>query len=59
MCKSDLKKYFLYFIAYLEIIAIIYDDLCHAIDHKKTGGSGSTRTTSKSGDASGRSSGQH
>jgi hypothetical protein len=52
MDKSDLKKDFLEFVAYLEKMAIIYDELCHVPDHKKMGDSG-MKNTSKGSEAGG------
>jgi hypothetical protein len=40
MDKSELKKDFLEFVKYLEEMAIIYDEHCHVVEHKKTGDSG-------------------
>jgi hypothetical protein len=37
--KSDLKKEFLEFLAYLEKMGIIHDEHCHVVEHKKTGDS--------------------
>jgi hypothetical protein len=39
MNKSDLKKDFLEFVAYLEKMAIIHDEHCHVVGHNKTGDS--------------------
>jgi hypothetical protein len=55
MDKSDHKKDFLEFVAYLEKMAITYDEPCHVIDHKKTGDSG-TKKIGKSSDFGSRSS---
>jgi hypothetical protein len=44
MDKSDLKKYFLEFVAYLEKLAIIHDENGHVVEHKKTGDSGMKNT---------------
>jgi hypothetical protein len=40
MEKSDFKKDFLEFVAYLEKIDIIHDEHCHVVEHTKTGYSG-------------------
>jgi hypothetical protein len=56
MDKSDLKKDFLEFVAYLEKMVIIYDEHCHVVKHKKTGDSG-MKNTGKSSDAGSYSSG--
>jgi hypothetical protein len=40
MNKSELKKDFLEFVAYLKKMAIIHDEHCHVVEHKKTGDSG-------------------
>jgi hypothetical protein len=40
MDKSDLKKDFLEFVAYLEKMDIINDEHCHAVEHKKIADSG-------------------
>jgi hypothetical protein len=40
MDKSELKKSFLEFVTYLEKMAIIHDEHCHVVEHKKTGDSG-------------------
>jgi hypothetical protein len=37
--KSNVKKNFLEFVAYLEKMAIIHDEHCHVLEHKKTGDS--------------------
>jgi hypothetical protein len=42
MDKSELKKDFLEFVKYLEDMAIIHDEHCHVVEHKKTGDSGTT-----------------
>jgi hypothetical protein len=55
MLKLELKEDFLEFVAYLEKMAIIHDEHCHVIVHKKTGNSG-TKNTSKGSGAGGRSS---
>jgi hypothetical protein len=58
MDKSDLKKDFLEFDAYLEKMAIIHDDHCHVLDHKKTGDFG-TKNMGTNGNAGGRGSGHN
>jgi hypothetical protein len=58
MDKSELKKDFLEFIKYLEEMAIIHDEHCHVVEHKKTGDSG-TKNTGKGNDAGSRSSGHN
>jgi hypothetical protein len=40
MDKSELKKDFLEFVGYLKKMAIIHDEHCHVMEHKKTGDSG-------------------
>jgi hypothetical protein len=40
MNMSELKRDFLDFLAYLKKMAIIHDDHCHVMEHKKTGDSG-------------------
>jgi hypothetical protein len=55
MDKSELKKDFLEFVKYLEDMAIIQDEHCHVVKHKKTGDSG-MKNTGKSSDAGSRSS---
>jgi hypothetical protein len=40
MDKSELKKDFLQFVSYLKKMAIIHDEHCHVVQHKKTGDSG-------------------
>jgi hypothetical protein len=52
---SELKKDFLEFVDYLKKMAIIHDDHCHVVKHKKTGDSG-MKITGKSSDAGSRSS---
>jgi hypothetical protein len=44
MDKSDLKKDFLRFLAYLKQMAIIHDKHSHIVEHKKTGDSGMKNT---------------
>jgi hypothetical protein len=56
--KSDLKKDFLEFVAYLEKMAIIYDAHYHVVDHKKTSDF-DTKNTGKGSDAGGRSFGHN
>jgi hypothetical protein len=58
MDKSELKKDFLEFVKYLEDMAIIHDEPCHVVEHKKTGDSG-MRNNGKGNDASSRSSGHN
>jgi hypothetical protein len=52
MDKSDLRKDFLDFVAYVEQTASIHDEHCHAVDHKKAS-TYSTKNTSKVSDAGG------
>jgi hypothetical protein len=54
--KSNFKNGFLTFVAYLEQIAIIHDEHCHLVEHKKPGDS-DMKNTEKSSDAGSRSSG--
>jgi hypothetical protein len=58
MDKSELKKDFLEFVKYLENMAIIHDEHCHVVEHKKTGDSG-MRNNGKGNDAGSRSSGHN
>jgi hypothetical protein len=58
MEKSELKKDFLEFFGYLKKVAIIHDEHCHVVEHKKTGDSG-MKKTGKSRDAGSRSSGHN
>jgi hypothetical protein len=58
MNKSELEKDFLEFAKYLEEMAIIHDEHCHAVERKKTGDSG-TKNNRKSNDAGSRSSGHN
>jgi hypothetical protein len=58
MDKSELKKDFLEFVKYLEAMAIIHDEHCHVVEHKKTGDSG-MRNNGKGNDAGSRSSGHN
>jgi hypothetical protein len=44
MDKSELKKDFLEFVAYLKKMAIIHDDHSHVVEHRKTGDSGMKNT---------------
>jgi hypothetical protein len=57
MDMSELKKDFLEFVAYLEKMAIIHDDHCHVVEHKKIVDS-SMENTKKCSDAGSRSSEQ-
>jgi hypothetical protein len=56
--KSELKKDFLEFFGYLKKMAIIHDEHCHIVEHKKTGNSG-MKNNGKSSDAGSRSSGHN
>jgi hypothetical protein len=56
MDMSELKKDFLEFAGYLKKMAIIHDEHCHVVEHKKTGDSG-IKNTGKGSDADSRSSG--
>jgi hypothetical protein len=58
MDKSELKKDFLEFVAYLEKMAIIHAEHCHIVEHKKTGDS-CVIYTGKSSEAGSRSSGHN
>jgi hypothetical protein len=58
MDKFDLKKDFFEFVTYPEKMAIIHDEHCHVVEHKKTGDSG-MKITGKSSDADSRSSGHN
>jgi hypothetical protein len=58
MDKSELKKDFLEFVTYLEEMAIIHDEHCHVVEHKKTGDSG-TKNNGKGNDAGSRSYGHN
>jgi hypothetical protein len=58
MDKSELKKDFLEFVAYLKEMAIIHDKHCHVVEHKKTGDFG-IKNTGRSSDAGSRSSGHN
>jgi hypothetical protein len=58
MDESELKKDFLEFVGFLKKMAIMHDEHCHMVEHKKTGDSGMTNT-GKGSDASSRSSGQN
>jgi hypothetical protein len=44
MDKSELKKDFLEFVGYLKKMAIIHDEHCYVVEHKKTGDSGMKNT---------------
>jgi hypothetical protein len=52
MDKSELKKNFLEFVAYLKKMDVIHDEHCHVVDHKEIGGSG-TKNMGKNNDAGG------
>jgi hypothetical protein len=52
--KSELKKDFLEFVKFLEEMAIIHDEHCHVVEHKKTGDSG-MKNIGKGNDAGSRS----
>jgi hypothetical protein len=58
MDMSELKKDFLEFVDYLKRMAIIHDEHCHIVEHKKTGDSG-MKNTGKSSDTNSRSSGHN
>jgi hypothetical protein len=58
MDKSELKKDFLEFVGYLKKMAIIHDEHCHLVEHKKTGDSG-MKNTGKDSDTGSRSSGHN
>jgi hypothetical protein len=58
MDKSELKKNFSEFVAYLKKMAVIHDEHCHVVEHKKTGDFG-INITGKSSDAGSRSSGRN
>jgi hypothetical protein len=58
MDKSELKKNFLEFVKYLEEMAIIHDEHCQVVEHKKTGNSG-MKNTGESSDAGSRSFGHN
>jgi hypothetical protein len=55
MDKSELKKDFLEFVGYQKKMAIIHDEHCHVVEHKKTGDSG-MKNSGKGSDAGSRSS---
>jgi hypothetical protein len=55
MDMSELKKDFLEFVDYLKKLAIIHDEHCHAVEHKKTGDSGMMNTVKSSNAGSHRS----
>jgi hypothetical protein len=40
MDMSEVKKDFLEFVGYLNMMAIIHDEHCHVLEHKNTGDSG-------------------
>jgi hypothetical protein len=44
MDKSELKEDFLEFVGYLKKLAIIHEEHCHVVEHKKTGDSGMNNT---------------
>jgi hypothetical protein len=58
MDKSNLKKDFLEFVAYLEMMAIIHEEHCHVVEHKKAGDS-CMKNTGNSSDSGSRSSGHN
>jgi hypothetical protein len=58
MDMSELKKDFLEFFGYLKKMAIIHDEHCHVVEHKKTGDS-DMKNTGKSSNAGSRSSGHN
>jgi hypothetical protein len=58
MDKPELKKDFLEFVGYLKKMAIIHDEHCHVVEHKKTGDSG-MKNSGKESDAGSRSSGHN
>jgi hypothetical protein len=58
MDMSDLKKYFLEFVAYLENMVIIHDEHFYVVENKKTGDSG-MKITGKISDAGSHSSGHN
>jgi hypothetical protein len=58
MDKSELKKDFLEFVKYLEKMAIIHDEQCHVVEHKKIGDPG-MKNFGKDSDAGSRSSGHN
>jgi hypothetical protein len=58
MDKSELKKDFLEFVGYLKKMAIIHDEHCHVVKHKKTGNS-CMKNTGKQSDAGSRSPGHN
>jgi hypothetical protein len=55
MDRSELKKDFLEFVGSLKKMAIIHDEHCHVVEHKKTGDSG-MKNNGKISDAGSRSS---
>jgi hypothetical protein len=58
MNKSEFKKGFLEFVGYLKKMAIMHDEHCHVVEHKKTGDSG-MKNTGNGSDAGSRSSGHN
>jgi hypothetical protein len=58
MDMSELKKDFVEFVSYLKKMAIIHDEDCHVLEHKKTDDYG-MKHTGKSSDAGSRSSGHN
>jgi hypothetical protein len=58
MDKSELKKDFLELVGYLKKMAIIHDEHCHVVEHKKTGDSG-MKNNCKGNDAGSCSSGHN
>jgi hypothetical protein len=58
MDKSELKKDFLDFVGYLKKMAIIHDEHCHVVEHKKTGDS-CIKSTGKGRDTGRRRSGHN
>jgi hypothetical protein len=48
MDKTELKKDFLEFVGYLKKMAIIHDEHCHVVEHKKTGDYGMKNTDKSS-----------
>jgi hypothetical protein len=58
MDKVNLKKDFLEFVGYLKKMAIIHEDPCHVVQHKKNGDPG-MKNTGKRSDADRLSSGQN
>jgi hypothetical protein len=58
MDQSELKKDFLELVSYLKKMAIIQEEHCHVVEHKKTGDSG-MKNSGKISDAGSRSSGHN